>query len=108
MTDRNTYHRIIETYRLHLRDVDPKACDRIDDAMHAAGHEWITSDYVVNVHDELTATEFVKHFGLKRHDLYNWEKREWISRVVGSKPARFRVGEVLLQDSLRERKRIAM
>ena len=75
MANWNTrYRRIIDAYRMKLMEVDPKACDEVDDRMWDMGEKWL-----VNKQPDLgrlmSAREIAESFGFTEQNIRDWARR---------------------------------
>lgn len=80
-------------------EVDPTACDRVDDLMWAdPDTKWVADNSPLDLDALMTAPELVERFGLAKHDIQNWSRRYPDSiPVMGKKGNKnlYRVRDVL-------------
>ena len=91
------YRRIIDAYRTKLMEVDPRACETVDDKLWAMGEEWVADRRELDLDAFMTASEMARRFGLNAYDIRNWATRHPAlipKHRVGAKTL-FRVRDVL-------------
>lgn len=95
------YRRIIDVYRLKLREIDPLECRFLDAQMEDMGEGWVVaSDRSTDPPDLnrlMSAGEIAAEYGLTRHWIYDWARRhpDKIQKHKAGGRVLFRLGEVL-------------
>jgi hypothetical protein len=76
MTSLHTrYRRIIDAYRAKLMEVNPRACDEVDDWLYDLGEGWVSDDRPLELDKPMTAGQIAKRFGLEVHNIRAWARR---------------------------------
>lgn len=69
------YRRIIDAYRSKLLEVNPAACNEVDDQMWAEGEKWLVNDSPIDMDAKMTAREIAERFGLTQQNVRDWARR---------------------------------
>lgn len=87
--------RIIDQYREALQQVDPAACQSLDNRMRAWGQGWVCNNEIVDVNEMASAKSIADRHPVSVWDIYNWERDGLYSgKKVGARKL-YKVGDVL-------------
>lgn len=66
---------IIDLYRSKLREVNPAACNAVDDVLWSRGEKWIVNDAPVDPGRMMSAREIAEQFGFSEQNVRDWARR---------------------------------
>jgi hypothetical protein len=71
------YRRLIDAYRGKLLEVDPAACDAVDDKVWGWGdqYRWVVDNNPIDPDSFMTARQIAERFGLEVHNIRAWARR---------------------------------
>lgn len=69
------YRRLIDAYRGKLLEVDPAACDAVDDQVWGWGEKWVVDDRPIDLDRLMSAGEIADRFGFNAHNIRDWARR---------------------------------
>lgn len=69
------YRRIIDAYRTKLMEVNPSACNEVDDYLWETGEGWVSDTREIDLDQLWTAREISERFGVTQQNVRDWARR---------------------------------